>query len=215
MKKQRIYELYEEVYEKVIKKFPKYEKYLKDYTFYFGNRKKVFGTCEPKKKVIKIHLPLCLKESKKSVKDTILHEIAHAIDYGKNGKSNHGFKWKKIAKKLGCEPVPCKEPEKDKKKDKKEDKVKTTIKDSSDNTHKGIKPKGELDIKNSKYVLVLIKNKKSVEPILTTNEKIGKRLNIPLIKYYIIGRKSETLNKLVLFKKDTYLRFMMLNSVSK
>ena len=38
------------------------------------------------------------------VKDTVLHEIAHAIDALENGDSSHGKRWKLIAKSVGARP---------------------------------------------------------------------------------------------------------------
>lgn len=37
-------------------------------------------------------------------RDTILHEIAHALDYLDRGKSGHGFIWKNVARSVGADP---------------------------------------------------------------------------------------------------------------
>ena len=39
--------------------------------------------------------------------DTILHEIAHAIDFAIRGESNHDWHWVKIAKMIGCNGERC------------------------------------------------------------------------------------------------------------
>lgn len=39
--------------------------------------------------------------------DTMLHEMAHAADYLRNGNLDHGPSWRRIAMQAGCEPVPC------------------------------------------------------------------------------------------------------------
>ena len=36
--------------------------------------------------------------------DTIRHEIAHAIDWSRNGTSDHSDRWKAIAKEVGARP---------------------------------------------------------------------------------------------------------------
>ncbi len=45
------------------------------------------------------------------MKDTLLHEIAHAVQYIQTGFSNHGREWQDIAKKVGCSPKRCTEKE--------------------------------------------------------------------------------------------------------
>jgi predicted SprT family Zn-dependent metalloprotease len=42
------------------------------------------------------------EQDKNRVINTILHEVAHAIDYEKRGKSNHDEVWQDIAKSIGC-----------------------------------------------------------------------------------------------------------------
>lgn len=37
--------------------------------------------------------------------DTILHEIAHALDYEARGKSAHDYEWKEWAKQVGADPT--------------------------------------------------------------------------------------------------------------
>lgn len=41
------------------------------------------------------------------VKNTILHEIAHAIDNEIRGHSDHSYHWEKIAKSIGCTGERC------------------------------------------------------------------------------------------------------------
>ena len=38
------------------------------------------------------------------IRDTILHEIAHALDYKQRGKSGHDEAWKAICRKIGAKP---------------------------------------------------------------------------------------------------------------
>jgi predicted SprT family Zn-dependent metalloprotease len=68
----------------------------------FNNRKRAFGLCKSRQKVIELSaflLPLCTAEQ---IKDTVLHEIAHAIDNEQRGYSNHDYVWKNIARSIGC-----------------------------------------------------------------------------------------------------------------
>ena len=41
------------------------------------------------------------------VKNTILHEIAHALDFCIRGKSAHDYIWKSIAIEIGCDGKRC------------------------------------------------------------------------------------------------------------
>lgn len=40
-------------------------------------------------------------------KDTVLHEIAHALDFEERGTSDHGPRWKAIARRVGATPTRC------------------------------------------------------------------------------------------------------------
>lgn len=79
------------------------------YRFKFDNAKTWFGRCYSHKKIITLSKPFCLANPNhldKKIKDTILHEIAHAIAfkiYGMEG-ANHGRYWKDVAKQVGCLP---------------------------------------------------------------------------------------------------------------
>ena len=83
---------------------------LSDWTFKFDNAKRRFGLCRCGQKLIQLSRPLTLLNSKKKIKDTILHEIAHALTYNKYGFRNenneliksHGKEWYTIARSIGC-----------------------------------------------------------------------------------------------------------------
>lgn len=220
MERQAIYELYEKTLRKVIKKHPKYAKYLNRYRFYFGNKKTAFGSCHYKEKEIYIHLPLCSKESKKSVKDTILHEMAHALDFEINKvSSGHGSEWKKYARILGCKPKACKESEESKKRRKTSERPTKNIKKATttnkiDNS-KGIKTQDN-DGDSCKYVLVYMNRNNRME-LIDYRKKIlnGTKLNTPLVSRYLIGRKQETLNRLMFITKETYIKMLTFQSISK
>lgn len=83
------------------------------YRFEFGNKKRAFGTCYYIQKKIQLSLPLCVENLDKvdtRIKNTMLHEIAHALCvyvHGiKHGKG-HGAHWKSIARQIGCDGERC------------------------------------------------------------------------------------------------------------
>lgn len=85
--------------DKLLKKYN-----LHDWDFTFDRAKKRFWSCNYSRKVITISNHLAKINSEELVKNTILHEIAHAIC----GKDEwHWKKWKEIAKKIGCDWVRC------------------------------------------------------------------------------------------------------------
>tara|TARA_R110002096_G_scaffold428402_1_gene640035 strand:- start:163 stop:663 length:501 start_codon:yes stop_codon:yes gene_type:complete len=80
-----------------------------NWKFKFSNSKCSFGTCEWGRnvKLIELSKPLTELNSKEEVLDTILHEIAHALDFQIRGFSNHDYIWRKIAKGIGCNGERC------------------------------------------------------------------------------------------------------------
>lgn len=84
---------------------------LKDmgWRFEFNNRKSAFGLCWSRYK--KIYLSKYLIDNSNADidfwVDTILHEIAHAIDFAVRGTSNHDYRWKRIAVVVGAKPERC------------------------------------------------------------------------------------------------------------
>lgn len=68
-----------------------------------SSSKSVFGMCRFNKKTINISKYLILLESDENkIWDTLLHEIAHALDIYKRTFSNHDATWKEIALSIGC-----------------------------------------------------------------------------------------------------------------
>jgi predicted SprT family Zn-dependent metalloprotease len=77
---------------------------LKNWVFQFDNSKRRFGACNHTHKTISLSKSLVLLNDVDKVKDTILHEIAHAIaGYG----AGHGQKWKDICIEIGAKPERC------------------------------------------------------------------------------------------------------------
>ena len=61
------------------------------------------GICYPQKKLItfsRVFKDLPYSE----IKDTILHEIAHALDYIRHRNLSHGPSWKRICQEIGARP---------------------------------------------------------------------------------------------------------------
>lgn len=89
------------------------EKHLSEgensWRFKFDNAKRRFGCCKYGRGgywvTLSKHLVLLNDESQ--VRDTILHEIAHAMDVNDRGYSNHDANWREIALRIGCNGERC------------------------------------------------------------------------------------------------------------
>lgn len=77
---------------------------LTDWSFQFDKAKKRFGYCNYTKKIISISKHLTLLNPEEIVKNTILHEVSHALS---GYKAGHGILWKKVMISLGGSPVRC------------------------------------------------------------------------------------------------------------
>lgn len=77
--------------------------------FTYDSAKRRFGLCNWSKKIISLSQPLCEMnlENGDQIKDTILHEIAHALDAVVFGRSSHGARWNRIATSIGCSGDRC------------------------------------------------------------------------------------------------------------
>lgn len=80
---------------------------LNDWKFQWSRGKRVFGFCSPRTKTIALSSILARINSEEQVKDTILHELAHALDWVRNKKSWHGYSWKRICVEVGAKPERC------------------------------------------------------------------------------------------------------------
>jgi predicted SprT family Zn-dependent metalloprotease len=74
------------------------------YSFSWNRSKRVFGTCEYTRKLITLSYSLVSLNEELHVKDTILHEIAHAFAGRQNG---HNRVWKWHASRIGANPIRC------------------------------------------------------------------------------------------------------------
>ena len=80
---------------------------LEGWELKFSNRKRTLGHCNCSKKIISISNAYLRINPFPVMKDTLLHEIAHAVHFNKTGKTNHGNGWKEIAREVGCKPKRC------------------------------------------------------------------------------------------------------------
>ena len=77
---------------------------LDGWSFQFDNAQRRAGACAYSTKVISLSRLYCLKASDDQVRNTILHEIAHALA---GPKHNHDARWKSIARSIGCTADRC------------------------------------------------------------------------------------------------------------
>lgn len=69
---------------------------------------RALGTCCFKPKLIKMNIEYVLKGKEADIKDTILHEFAHAIAYNLYRDRGHGRFWKMVCREIGAIPRSCK-----------------------------------------------------------------------------------------------------------
>jgi predicted SprT family Zn-dependent metalloprotease len=74
------------------------------WTLRWTQSKRIFGTCCHREHVIEISKPLTELNLEADVKDTVLHEIAHALLGPGHG---HGEEWKLLAMSIGAKPQRC------------------------------------------------------------------------------------------------------------
>ena len=76
---------------------------LVGWRFTFDHARRRFGCCKYARRTISLSRPLTLLNSEAEVRDTILHEIAHALTPG----AGHGAKWKAMCAEVGARPTRC------------------------------------------------------------------------------------------------------------
>ena len=74
---------------------------LTGWTLAFGEARKRLGDCHFRHHVIRISRTHALEGSEEQIRDTVLHEIAHAIA---GYKAGHGPLWKATARRIGATP---------------------------------------------------------------------------------------------------------------
>lgn len=73
---------------------------LTDWTIQFDNSKRRFGQCRRRSQTISLGLPMVKLNDEERVRDTILHEIAHALTPLERG---HGKAWQAKALEIGAD----------------------------------------------------------------------------------------------------------------
>ena len=77
---------------------------LAGWTFRFGRSKRRLGQCDHRIKSIEVAAYYAYFTPEAAVKDTLMHEIAHAIA---GPGAGHGPKWKAVAARIGATPKAC------------------------------------------------------------------------------------------------------------
>ncbi|OED38134.1 hypothetical protein AB833_20860 [Chromatiales bacterium (ex Bugula neritina AB1)] len=81
---------------------------LSGWTGGLDNARRRFGVCRFYQQQISLSRVLCELNSEEEVRDTILHEIAHALAWERYGEScGHDRRWKAICVEIGARPVAC------------------------------------------------------------------------------------------------------------
>lgn len=79
-------------------------RYPNPWTFEWDNARRRFGLCSFRRRVISLSRPLAQLTTEADVRDTILHEIAHALA---GPTAGHGRVWKLMAMAVGARPERC------------------------------------------------------------------------------------------------------------
>lgn len=77
------------------------------WTFEWNTRKRAIGLCNYRNRTIHLSSFFVGKISDEEIKDTILHEIAHAIAYVQYNATGHGHTWKRVCREIGANPTRC------------------------------------------------------------------------------------------------------------
>lgn len=76
---------------------------LSEWRFQFDRARRRFGSCQPTRRRITLSIVLTHLNDESQVRDTILHEIAHAL----TPKAGHGPAWKQKCLEIGANPQRC------------------------------------------------------------------------------------------------------------
>jgi predicted SprT family Zn-dependent metalloprotease len=90
--------------EKLARSLMREHQLLPKWSFQFDSAKLAFGKCNFTDRVISLSRHLVELNNEAEVRDTVLHEIAHALAPRGAG---HGPKWRAIARQIGCRAKRC------------------------------------------------------------------------------------------------------------
>lgn len=76
---------------------------LTGWTFSYDHARRRFGRCDYTHKRITLSKPLTFLNPLDEVRDTVLHEIAHALTPG----DHHGPRWRAMCRQIGAKPSRC------------------------------------------------------------------------------------------------------------
>jgi predicted SprT family Zn-dependent metalloprotease len=76
---------------------------IPEWGFAFDRAKRRLGSCRYAQRTLTLSAPLTRLNPEHVVRDTVLHEIAHALTPG----AGHGPRWRSEARRLGAAPRPC------------------------------------------------------------------------------------------------------------
>ena len=74
---------------------------LADWTLAFVEARRRLGDCNFRDRVIRIGRAHALEGTEEQIRDTVLHEIAHALT---GREAGHGPLWKETARRIGATP---------------------------------------------------------------------------------------------------------------
>ena len=78
-----------------------------DWTFEWNKRKAALGLCNYRKKTVYLSEYFLGRVGNDELKDTILHEIAHALAWKRYNHRGHGAPWKRVCREIGAKPQRC------------------------------------------------------------------------------------------------------------
>ena len=77
---------------------------LKDWKLEWNMSESHLGICYSQKKLIQLSLIWTKEHSELEVRDTVLHESSHGINWIRNRGSGHGEDWQAICREIGAKP---------------------------------------------------------------------------------------------------------------
>jgi predicted SprT family Zn-dependent metalloprotease len=77
---------------------------LLNWTFGWNRRKRALGLCRYRERRIELSVHFVQANDLEPVRETVLHEIAHALA---GEKAGHGPAWKAVCRRIGCKPERC------------------------------------------------------------------------------------------------------------